>query len=55
MKVKIFSETSTDKLERMVNDFISSPNINVSNVEIAGAGFALWPTFTVMVTYDEAI
>lgn len=55
MKVKIFSDTNTNKLEKMVNEFISSPNISVSDVKIAGAGFALWPIFTVMVTYDETL
>ena len=53
MKVKIISETSEKKLERQINAFIARTDIRIADLKFAGAGFALWPIFSVMITYDE--
>ena len=53
MKVKIIVETDGEKLEKKVNDFITKPDIKIIDLKFSGAGFALWPVFSVMITYDE--
>lgn len=54
MKVKIISETSEKKLERQVNAFICRPGLRIESLQFAGAGFALWPVFSVMIAYEES-
>lgn len=54
MKVKIIMGTGEKEFEKKVNDFITRPNIKITDLKFTGAGFAVWPVFSVMVIYDES-
>ena len=53
MKVKVFCETNEKKLEEAVNSFIAMSNVKVMDIKFTGAGFTLWPVFSVLIMYDE--
>lgn len=53
MKVKIIIGTGEKELEKKVNDFVSQPNVKIIDLKFTGAGFAVWPVFSVMIIYDK--
>ena len=55
MKAKIITGTGEKELEQKINDFIARPNIKIIDLKYTGAGFALWPVFSVLILYEESI